>query len=666
MPFHDGYGAPAQAMREGLSSFPATGRRVRRPAGLHSLLVWSALVSSLLLTSGASICAQTLPQPGPRDPAEMATFFDGLYSGLERAHHLSGMTLAVVRDGKVLLLRGYGHADIEKRTPVDPEHTLFRVGSISKTFIWISIMQLVAAGRLDLNAPIDQFMPDDLDVRSPWHTWPTMRNLMTHTPGYEDVPIVGLFRHAPFRGSLEDALRESQPVMVRKPGTMVSYSNYGSAQAGYILERVSGISVESYVENQIFRPLGMDDATFRQPLPDELAPHMAVGYEWADGELKPQGFEYVPLAPAGACSASAAAMARFMIAQLQDGRYGDEHILPEWTARRMREPLYRAAPQLGAWLYGFYEMRPAGPRVYGHNGSTLWFHSLMALFPESGTGLFFSINSDTGRMARDEIYKAFLNRYYPQPELVTPALLPGAAARSAACAGWYGSTRVPRRTEARIIALGAEADIRQEGPGHLVAGGPAFQTPLHLVEIEPWVYREARGQELVVFQSKDGKAPRVFNWSANPGAAYERTSWLLSPPVQTVIAGLGLIGVLIALFGYPVALLRYRTLHREIDMRVRAAHAISWMAAVAFSVGIGGVMVFLQDVQQLAFGLPTSLVVAAWAGRVACALAVISAASAVILWSRRMGGFGGRLAHTLAVLCQAILGIWAARWGLLG
>ena len=329
------------------------------------------------------------------------------------AQHLSGMTVAVVRDGEVLLVRGYGYADIAKRTAVDPEHTLFRIGSITNTFTWTAVMQLVAEGRLDVNAPIDQFLTDELDIRSPWGASPTLRDLMTHTPGYEDVPVVGLFRHAPYPGSLRDALLEIQPVIVRQPGTLVSYSNYGSAQAGYVVERISGVNWDSYVESQILKPLGMEDATFAQPLPPELAPHIATGYRWSDGAFRPQGFEYVPLAPAGAGSASAAAMARFMLAHLQDGRYGDARIMPEWTARQMREPLYRAAPQVGAWLHGFCELRPAGPRVYGQSGSTLWFHSLMALFPESNTGLFFSFNSDTGKLARDQVYKAFLEPVLP-------------------------------------------------------------------------------------------------------------------------------------------------------------------------------------------------------------------------------------------------------------
>jgi CubicO group peptidase (beta-lactamase class C family) len=666
-----------------LSNPPRTvqlsGRHSQRTQALGRVRSGCAEIGGRLLSGGlcflllAAIglagfpAAAQMPQPaGPHDPAELARFFDGLYARLDRTQHLSGMTVAVVRDGVVLLVRGYGYADIRKRSPVDPEHTLFRIGSITDTFTWTALMQLVGEGRLDVNAPIDQFLTDELDIRSPWGASPTLRDLMTHTPGYEDVPVVGLFRHAPYPGSLRDALIEIQPVIVRQPGTLVSYSNYGSAQAGFVVERVSGVNWESYVESQILKPLGIEDATFAQPLPPALAPRIATGYRWSNGAFMSQGFEYVPLAPAAAGSASAAAMARFMIAHLQDGRYGDARIMPEWTARQMHEPLYRAAPQLGAWLHGFYELRPAGPRVYGHSGSTLWFHSLMALFPETNTGLFFSFNSDTGKLARDQAYDAFLNRYYPQPIPETPAALPGAAARAGSCAGWFVSTRVPRRTQARICALGEMVSIVPEGPGRLGLSGQEFQDPIHLVETEPWVYREVRGQETLVFRSPANDKPKLAFLSSHPGAAYERITFVQSPPFQLAIGGLASLGILLALLGYPVALLSARALHRHVDIEIRAAHVASWAAAAAFTGAIIAFAIFFQDARQIIFGLPDSLVLVQWFGRVGSVLAVVSAASAAMLWARSFGSLGGRIGHTLAALCQFTLALWSAHWGLLG
>jgi CubicO group peptidase (beta-lactamase class C family) len=623
------------------------------------------LLSALLIWGTASAQVQAPAQPGPRDRTELATFFDGLYAGLERAHHLSGMTVAVVRDGEVVLLKGYGYASVERRTPVDPERTLFRIGSITKALTWTAVMQLSAEGNIDLNAPVDQFLPEELYIRSPWKIAPTLHDLMDHMPGYDDVPVVGLFRHQPYKGGLKDALAETTPVIVRRPGDVVSYSNWGTALAGFIVERVSNTSWERYVESRILTPLEMSNASVQQPVTPDLAAQMATGYRWTNGELKPQGFEYVPLAPAGGASASAGSMAHFMLAHLQDGRYGSERILPEWAARQMHEPLYRAAPQLGAWLHGLYELRPAAPRVYGHGGDTLWFHSLMALFPETNTGLFVSFNSDSGALARNEVYKAFLARYYPQPEPDTPKLLDGAADRSATASGWFISTREPRRTPARLMALINAVSIEKEGPNRLAAGGPGLNTPMHFIEVEPWVYREIRGHDLLVLRPAQGGSPQYAFLSSSPASAFERISPLWSPPAQLTIAALAGMGILISLFGYPIAALRNAMIGLQLQDEVKASCLVAWVASVTLSVGIFCFLYYLQDPQEILFGIPGSLHAAEWCGRIGSALTVMSAASVVILWARGFGRPGGRVAHTLVVVCQVVLALWAARWSLL-
>jgi CubicO group peptidase (beta-lactamase class C family) len=621
------------------------------------------LIAGLMM---ALASAQTPPQPGPRDRTELATFFDGLYAGLERAHHLSGMSVAVVRDGEVILLRGYGYADIGKRKPVDPERTLFRIGSITKPFTWTAVMQLSAEGRVDLNASVDQLLPDELNIQSPWKVSPTLHDLMTHTPGYDDEPVVGLFRHEPYKGVLKDALAETLPIIVRKPGDLVSYSNYGTALAGLIVERISNVSWEHYVENRILTPLGMTNATVMQPVPAELAAQMATGYRWTNGELQPQGFEYVPLAPAGAASASASAMARFMLAHLQDGRLGDERIMPEWAARQMHEPLYRPAPQLGAWLHGLYELRPASPRVYGHGGDTLWFHSLMALFPETNTGLFVSFNSDSGAPAPGEVYKAFLERYYPQPPLEMPRLLDGAAGRVAACSGWFVSTRVARRTPARLLALTSTLSIAGEGANRLALSGMGLPAPLHFIETEPWVYRETRGQDLLVFRPVAGGAPQLAFLSSNPASAFERVSLLWSPAVQITIAVLASLGILISFLAYPAMALRARFMGLGTDSRAGAAYLLAWLASTAFVVAILSFASYLQNPQEIVFGIPRALDLAQWGGRIGSIASVMSAALAVILWARGLGSASGRVAHTLVVVCQVTLALWCTRWNLLG
>src|SRR5207249_1940714 len=174
-------------------------------------------------------------------------------------------------------------------------------------------------------------------------------------------------------------------------GTIPAYSNYATTVAGYIVQRVSGENFDDYVDNHFFKPLGMKQATFRQPLPESLKPFMSTGYGRASE--KPKGFEHVEVAPAGSLSASADAMAHWMIMHLQNGKYGDAQILKPETAIAMHSRQKGWPDAINAMCLGFYEQTANGHRAIGHGGDTEAFHSNMHLLLAEGVGLFVSYNS---------------------------------------------------------------------------------------------------------------------------------------------------------------------------------------------------------------------------------------------------------------------------------
>src|SRR5262249_569627 len=151
---------------------------------------------------------------------------------------------------------------------------------------------------------------------------------------------------------------------------LAAYSNYGACLAGYIVERVTGIPWERYLETRIFAPLGMSRTTARQPLSASLAPTMAVGYRFDEGEFHPEDWEILGTAPAGAVSATAGDMARFMIAHLDDGRLGPSRILSDSIARLMHARAFGAgggAPGLRARLRRDVEPRRSNHRPRGRH-----------------------------------------------------------------------------------------------------------------------------------------------------------------------------------------------------------------------------------------------------------------------------------------------------------
>ncbi len=417
--------------------------------------------------------AQFLPsipfQQGPTDPEELEVFLDGVISSQLNAYHIPGATVAVVKDGKLFFTKGYGYADLEKRKPVIANQTIFRIGSISKLFTWTAVLQLAEQGKLDLNANVNTYLKD---FKIP-DTYPqpiTMINLMTHTSGFEEVVNVwgqSADELEP-RGKI---LAQLMPARVRPPGEFSAYSNYGAALAGYIVEQVSGMPFEQYVEDNILKPLDMRNSTFQQPLPHYLQVEMAAGYTYKDSAYRPEPFEYIKLPPAGAMSSTATDMANFMIAHLQDGRYGNSSILQDATVKKMHSQLFTHDPKLSGLAYGFYEFNLNDQRLIQHGGDTLRFHTLLTLLPEHNIGMFVSYNSlgeGAGAVrARSELLGVFLDRYYSSPVPVSPEPSADFRQRAGKFTGSYRTTRSSYTTFEKIINLLSEVRVTSNLDGTL-------------------------------------------------------------------------------------------------------------------------------------------------------------------------------------------------------
>jgi CubicO group peptidase (beta-lactamase class C family) len=337
------------------------------------------------------------PAPPALTKADLDPFLDGLILREQETADIAGTVVVVVKDGEVLFLKGYGMADVKKKMPISAQDTLMRVGSVSKLFTWTAVMQLVEQGKLDLDRDVNGYL--DFTI-PPMGTQPiTLRNLMTHTPGFEDVGKELSVERLDRLGSLGGWLKAHVPQRIFEAGTIPAYSNYGAALAGYIVERVSGRPFEQYVEEAIFSPLGITHGSFRQPLPAALQAHMAQGYTSASAPAKP--FELIPAMAAGSLSITAADIARFMIAHLQDGRYGDARILQAATAQLMHARQMAAGPGMNGMALGFFEAKANGHRSIGHGGDTICFHSHLVLVPDLGLGLFVSSSGTGGARLRD-------------------------------------------------------------------------------------------------------------------------------------------------------------------------------------------------------------------------------------------------------------------------
>lgn len=406
--------------------------------------------------------AATGPAP-EMTAADVGAFLDGALPAQLAREDIAGAVVAVVKDGGLLFEKGYGFADVAKMTPVSPEDTLFRPGSISKLFTWTAVMQLVEQGKLDLDKDVNAYL--NFVIPQKGGSPITLRTLMTHTPGFEEVLRELFLGDVADMKPLGSWLASHVPQRIFAPGVLPAYSNYGAALAGYVVERVSGEPFAAYIEAHILAPLGMTHSSFRQPLPAPLQPLMSRGYITASGAPRP--FEIVEPAPAGSMSVTAGDIARFMIAHLQDGRYGNARILRPATARLMHARQFGMLPALNGIALGFYEDSRNGLRIIGHGGDTIAFHSDLRLIPDKGVGFFISVNSrgKEGSDVRTTVWHAFLDRYFPfAPPAVTA--LPTAARDAASVTGRYIATRRSVSTFYRWGALVTEPVVSRNPERH--------------------------------------------------------------------------------------------------------------------------------------------------------------------------------------------------------
>jgi CubicO group peptidase (beta-lactamase class C family) len=631
-----------------------------------------------LFASPLTLRAQTIPKDKPApapaavvkpgnvaDAADLEAFFDGAIRTQLESRHIAGAVVAIVADDKLIFSKGYGYADVEARRRVDPDKTLFRIASISKLFTWTAVMQLVEAGKIDLNTDINTYLKD-LKIPATFKQPITMKHLLTHTPGFEDR-IIGLFARKPEEvGPLVEMLKAHLPLRVRPPGLVASYSNHGTAIAGYAVASVSGAPWEDYVEQRILKPLGMTHTLVRQPAEDKLPADISKGYKWEGGRFVAKGFEYIPDAPAGCISTTADDAAKFMLAHLHDGQLGSEHILKPETARQMREPLYRPSEKTSAMCYGFMEMQRNGLRIVGHGGDTLWFHSLMELIPDKKVGFFVSFNTDSSAGVREVVFDAFMKRYFPGSEIPHVAATKDSHERIERVVGEYGSTRYSHSTVAKAAAFMETYRIKRNGDDTVTLSNGEFSR--RYVEIEPYVFRELDGPGRLVFKEGDNGRIAYLLFANGPAAAAARREWY-----ETSIAHGGLFGgclavFLSALFFWPAIAFSVRGLQSSYILRTRFSGLLSclgWLLSLSAIASVSATAFALQEPTDVVFGLSPLLKQLLQTPQVLVVLSALTVLGCLIAWMKGYWRFTGRLHYTLVALAGIGLSWLIYYWNLL-
>jgi CubicO group peptidase (beta-lactamase class C family) len=574
-----------------------------------------------LASSNAPAGAAVAPAPRGKQGLtkdDVDSWLDGYMPYALHTGDIPGAVVVVVKDGRILTARGFGYADVEQRKPVDPERTLFRPGSVSKLVTWTAVMQMVEKGKLNLDTDVNTY----LDFKIPeFQGAPiTLRQIMTHTAGFEEA-AKEIIDYAPVKAPrLGDLLKAWVPHRIYPAGTTPAYSNYATALAGYIVERAYGQPFDDYVEQNIFTPLGMRSASFRQPLPPALEPQMSRGYGKPGEPAEP--FEIIGPAPAGSLSASGVDMGRFMIANLQYGELDGQRILSAATASTMlNSPLDKINPRslvgpLNRMELGFFETNINGRSVVGHLGDTEAFHTSLHLYMKEGVGFYVSFNSAGKQGAagtlRTALFHDFSDRYFAYEGAADGQVDAKTAAEHAQLmSGLWDNSRRSDSSFFSILSLLGQTKVGVNDKGELTI--PALLgrngRPREWVEIAPFIWRDRNGHDRIAAQLVDGKPVRWSMDFMSPFMVFDRVpagksgAWLL-PALYT-----GLAVLLLSFLALPVGWFcrrKYGVAPLPAGKARSAARATQIGAGLSLGVLIGWVAMFMAMLSSLKYATAIS------------------------------------------------------------
>ena len=616
-------------------------------------------------------------QPGQvMPPAELEAFVDGQVSRAMTSDHIAGVAVAVVQNGQLVMEKGYGSDVAHGASWINPRASLVRLGSGSQIFTWIAALKAIEEGKLKLNAPVNGYLPEDLQIPDEGFNQPILfRHLMSHTAGFEDRALGRRYVLAPDElTSLDDALRRLRPRRVRAAGLLSIPSDYGVALAGDVIAKAEARPFDQLIESEILKPLAMTHTSFREPysaasgLPDPLSPPlagaMATGFRWTAQGFQPQPFAYgQSLAPALSASTTADDMARLMIALLGNGRMGEVALYGPSSAVLLRSPLQRPAPSIDGWVHGLV-MQPlaGGFEALSEPGVAPTFRTNLSLVPGLNLGIFVVADTDTGGGLAQDLPGSIVQRFY----VSKPANAPHNAAMTADDAGDYLSARRAYHgleAFADRLTLQSRLEATPEGGLALHAAGKAR---LFAPTMTPDQFQSEDGVELFA-PTVDGRAKAYVLGSG--GGSAERVGGVHERGVLVFWAAAALFTVLASFAGlFTRDRLEARETRSQITANVTqlATCAVWCVAFVAF-------YIFAKNglsTADLMFGWPSRwLILASWTALIAGLLSLLMVTQLPGVWreERRIHGWsiGRKLRHTGAVaVFLAFTGVLAA-WGAL-
>jgi CubicO group peptidase (beta-lactamase class C family) len=507
--------------------------------------------------------------------------------------HLPGLMLVLATRDSVLYAGGLGEANIATHQPVTA-HTLFRIGSITKTFVALGLLQLIEQGKLHLNDEVRKIAPE-IPIINPWEATNPVRvvHLLEHTAGFDDMGLGRFINHTttdlPGRASVE--LFRAELRCRWRPGERMAYSNPGYQVAGYLLEKFSGQPYEQYLTQHFLRPLEMPDATpTRRPA---ALPQLAQGYSYSAGHYEAHPPMALYLGAAGSMNASAADMARYVQFFLRDGRTANGTALVQPASLREMETMHSTLAARNGQPTGYglanYAVDITGKAIFrGHGGAIPGFISALGYNRELGVGYALSNNGDKRHSRIELLVQRFLLRQAPR--LMPPAPVVLDATEAATYLGHY--RMAAPRYQMDLSALLSIFSLERRGT--LLLLRPLIGKSDTLLATGPRTFRHPSELVASTVFTHDADGHRVLISGTTPAQDYvvEAGFWWWLVPTLLALSGLlvvttSLAGLVWLVYALRRRLPRAQVLPRLLPLLATLALVVTIWAFVSASSELG-------------------------------------------------------------------------------
>ena len=576
-----------------------------------------------------------------------------------------GMAVAVVKNGEIVFSRGYGFADRRQQIPVDPAVTIFEWASISKLFVYVSVMQLYEQGLIDLDADIHTYLPEDFSRQLNFAKTFTIRDLMNHSAGFGENYINAFWETRRIRRepTLREAILASIPPQIYEPGTLTAYSNFGIALLSYVVREIRRQEFVAVERQNILDPLGMFN-TKNQPdwfNNDEFFKTKAIGHEPHRGGFREVPWWFVPYYPSAGLNGTAEDLARFAIGLMPPQGESGPLFNCRTTLDLMLSPSYSDRNVLIGMYHGFNSYDGIYFAI-GHGGSLGGFNSDFVIVPSERFGVVILNNSTRSRAIFTKITNLLIGR---GEDVLTPppANLPHASRVE-------GNFKRLRRAEGSILEFNnydlMNSDIRvraiDENTITMVMGGRTRRYQ----QVEPYVFRQILS-DTTISQGRGGLSELRFKMENGRPVAISKTG-ATDATIQTfrqkmsTLIGSAIIAGLCALFFLlmPIILL-IRFFIRKTKTKATLFHYLSnglLMVGTLLSISAGILVLIARDHGSRLNS--NTIAPFIWTNYLLLIFAAILFVASLITLAKHQVAFRRKLLHysTVSILPVLIIVLW--------